>query len=624
MKLTLLLLPAAAAGALAYLLTPAVCALARRIGALDPPGPRKVHDRVIPRLGGAAVVPAIVAVLAALFLVDVPGYPHLSPGLCIALTAGLLPVFVVSSWDDIRPLRPATKFIGQFAGALIAVACGVHLNDAVHLFGLTIPLDGFAVPLSVLWIVGVTNAFNIIDGLDGLSAGLGLISSASLATIAVMTPNPEVAVLSSIILGALVGFMPYNMYPARVFLGDSGAAAVGFYLACLALPGGATLSSGMAVLVPLLAMGVPIADTCLSIARRSLRGLQRGAVFGLFEADSEHIHHRLVRMGLDHRRAVLILYGAALGAAAIGILSLFVTASNAALLLATVVAAAFIGVGRLGYDEFAVLRRGVVLRMYDAPVLKIGLFRVFVDIALVMAAFYGAVALKYDDWDLHVYRALLLNCLSVLLPLTVATFWAFRLYQRSWRFAGIEDVVGANLAALASAGGGFVLARLVVDPQISGTLFLTYVSLLMVLVSAARSSFRVLAYAKESGRKDGRRVAIYGAGVGGTMALREIHSNEALRMHAVGFIDDDPRKAGRRVNGYPVLGSGSDLETLARTLRLDAVILASNKIPADRVHLAMLACHATDVDVLRFSVDIHSLRMSPVSAHAVGLASAAL
>ena len=219
MTIVSLLLPAVVAGAIAFALTPLVSMLARRVGAIDIPNPRKVHLSPTPRLGGVAVVAALVATLGGLWLLRASTYPGLSTNLSIALTLGLFPIFLVSCFDDVYQVGPRVKLAGQLLGAVIAIVAGLHLNDTVHLFEQTIPLGGLAIPLSILWIVGVSNAFNLIDGLDGLSAGLGLIAAASLAIVAVLTENTEIAVLSLVLLGALAGFIPYNLHPARVFLG---------------------------------------------------------------------------------------------------------------------------------------------------------------------------------------------------------------------------------------------------------------------------------------------------------------------------------------------------------------------------------------------------------------------
>ncbi len=378
MKVLLVVLPGLFAAVISYLLTPVSRLLAVKLGAIDRPGPRKIHEAPIPRLGGLAVVSAMVLVLGLLCLFSFPLMQELPRDLFAGLALGLLPILAVSIRDDIRPLGALPKLVAQFAGAGIAVWLGIRLGAEVHVFAQPIQLGYLAIPISVLWIVGLTNAFNLVDGLDGLSAGLALISSLSLAAVSFLVGRYGMASASLVLSGALIGFLPYNIYPAKVFLGDSGATAIGFCLACLALRGGATLSAGMAILIPVVVLGLPIAETSVSVLRRLLHGTDVGERRSrLLDADRGHFHHRLIALGLGHRRAVLILYGVGLILAACGLASMFLTTRKAALLFATLLCAAFIGLARLGYYEFAVIRRGLVLKFYETPVLRAALFPVF-------------------------------------------------------------------------------------------------------------------------------------------------------------------------------------------------------------------------------------------------------
>jgi len=596
----------------------------RYAGVFDPPGPRKIHYRPVPRIGGAAVVLSVLAVLGFLVLRAPAWLPQIPGRLALGLVLGVLPVFLISLRDDVRPLGPMPRFLAQLAGGTIAIACGIHLGASIHLFGYTIPLGPFAFPLTLMWMVCITNAFNLIDGLDGLSAGLALIASVSLAALAIVAANMSLLLLSLLLVGALIGFLPFNTYPARVFLGDCGATAVGFWLSCLALPGGFTLPAGMAVLVPLLAVGVPVADTLLSMARRLVRRVEDPGAGGVFDADTEHIHHRLLHAGLDHRRVVLVLYAIGIAAAAVGVLSLLVTAGNAGLLVMTLIAAAFIGVARLGYDEFALIRRGIVLRFYDAPVLQLGFFRVFVDIVLIATAYYLAIVLKYEAWDVQSFRRLGLAALELTLPLTVAAFWTFRMYERSWRFASMDDVVGAGFAVLTSGAASFVLARMTLRPPVRATDFALYTIVLLVLVGAARSSFRIIEAVHERRQTGGLRVAIYGAGLRGMTAVKELQHGELCDVQIVGFIDDDPAKQSRRIGGYPVLGAVATLEAVIDRFKLGGVVLASESLTKENLAAAMAICQRVDVDLLQFSVDVHSLSLSRASERALSAPAASL
>ena len=277
MTLLYLSLSPVLAALLSFLLTPRVRRLAVRIGAVDRPGPRKVHSTAVPRLGGLAVVASGAIVVGLLFWSALPQVDRIAAGLALGLTFGLLPILICSLADDLRPLRALPKFATQLAGASIAVGFGIRLGAQIHLFSRTIDLGWLAIPISILWLVGLTNAFNLVDGLDGLSAGLALVSAVSLAGAALFVGQSGLAMLALVLAGALAGFLPYNIYPAKIFLGDSGATAIGFALGCLALRGGSTLSSGLAILAPMLVLGLPIAETLVSMARRLVSGSIRSS-----------------------------------------------------------------------------------------------------------------------------------------------------------------------------------------------------------------------------------------------------------------------------------------------------------------------------------------------------------
>jgi UDP-GlcNAc:undecaprenyl-phosphate GlcNAc-1-phosphate transferase len=440
-----LILPGAAAAALAFALTPLAARVAVMIGAIDMPGQRKIHNGPTPRLGGLAVVSAIAAVWATgVWLFDI----SLPRELSIGLSLGALPILAVSALDDVRPVGPGFKFLAHVVGASIAVAGGVSLGHVVHLFDVAIPLGVWATPLSIVWLVGVTNAFNLIDGLDGLSAGLALIASLCMAAVFVLVGQPTMAGAALVLAGALAGFLPYNLHPARLFLGDSGATAIGFCLGAFALEGGSTLSSGFAALVPVFIMGLPIADTFIAVARRTISRLEsRGG--GVFVPDRNHIHHRLLAHGFDHARAVLILYGAGLVCAVVAFGSMFLRVRHAALFIVAVLVAGVIGVRRLGYDEFAFIRRGTVLRVYESPVVNTSMFVVFADLATSALAAYLALVLKLDTWSLSDTGGMLVDLVAVFAPLTGWVFWYCGVYRGNWRVASGADRARACGAAIA-------------------------------------------------------------------------------------------------------------------------------------------------------------------------------
>jgi UDP-GlcNAc:undecaprenyl-phosphate/decaprenyl-phosphate GlcNAc-1-phosphate transferase len=290
-----------AAIVLALILTPGARALGRRLGIVDLPGQRKIHTTSVPRLGGVSVTLAAVLALAAATAAggaDVSDVQAWLP----ALLGGLI-VFGVGLWDDLRPVRPLTKLAFQVAGAAVAVALGVRI-DHVTLFGTTLALGLLGVPLTIAWIVGVTNAFNLMDGLDGLATGLAIIAAGTCAAVSISRGDAQGGLLLVALLGALCGFLPYNFNPATIFLGDSGSLVVGYVLAVTAITGLQKGATALAVAVPLLIFALPLSETVLSVIRRT-RGLGLRHVFA---PDRGHMHHRLLGLGLSQRNAVLLLY----------------------------------------------------------------------------------------------------------------------------------------------------------------------------------------------------------------------------------------------------------------------------------------------------------------------------
>jgi UDP-GlcNAc:undecaprenyl-phosphate/decaprenyl-phosphate GlcNAc-1-phosphate transferase len=610
MTLLLFAAPPVLAALLAYAMTPSVRRLALRIGAIDHPGPRKIHAIPTPRLGGAAVVAAIIIVLAAVFFFAPAGVHAIPPPLLVALALGLLPILSVSLIDDLRSLKAAPKFLAHFAGASIAVALGIHLGSTVHFLGYQLHIGWLAIPISILWLAGITNAFNIVDGLDGLSSGLALISAISLTAVSLLTHHYDMAAAAAVLAGALAGFLPHNIFPAKIYLGDTGATAIGFMLGCLTLGGGSTTSAGLAVILPMVVLGLPLAETTLSMIRRSVRKLN-GKTGGIFEADSNHIHHRLLALGFDHKRAVFMLYGVGLLLAGCAFASLFMTQQNAGLLLLTLFIAALVGVAKLGYDEFALVRSGVVLRFYHGPVLRRGLFVVFADLAMVVIALYAAVVLKYDDWGVVTHRAMVLHFLTLLPATTLVVFALMRMYRHSWSVANIDDMIRSSGAVVTSTAVAFLASRFSSPEPASATFFITYMIVLLGLVTASRASYRVLFYLNRKSNQDGDPVVIYGAGKAGALALREILNNSDVTMKPIGFIDDDPAKSGRILNGYPVLGNLTDLSDMVVSGRALGVIVASDKIPMLRVNHAKALCENHGGWMRVFQVNFQLLRTEP-------------
>jgi UDP-GlcNAc:undecaprenyl-phosphate GlcNAc-1-phosphate transferase len=597
-----LVLPGFVAAALAFALTPLTARLALLVGAIDQPGWRKTHAVPVPRLGGLAVVGASAAVWTAAQLVGV-----LPPReWWIGLVVGGLPILAVSVMDDVKGVGAGRKFLAQVTGASLAVTNGVSLGEVVHLFDVAIVLGVWAAPLSVVWLVGVTNAFNLIDGLDGLSAGLALIAALCMAAVFALVGQPIMAGAALVLAGALAGFLPFNLHPARLFLGDTGATWIGFSLAAFALKGGSTLSSGFAALVPVLIMGLPIADTLIAMARRTVRRLEhrRG---GVFVADRNHIHHRLLALGIDHRRAVLILYGAGLVCAVGAFASLFLQARHAALFLVGVLVAGAVGIRRLGYDEFAFIRRGTMLRAYKPAVVNTAMFVVFADLAMSAVAGYLAIGLRLDGWNLRGTVEALVDLVVVLAPLTVVVFWYNGVYHRTWRVADVTDLASVSGAAIiVSAAGAIVHPLLSPVPQPT-SVFVIYGLVSVVLVTSARAAYVVLRNSQRRASHQGVPVLVYGAGRHGAAAAQELLENPGSGLRPIGFVDDDPGTTGRLLKGLPVLGRSYELEPLVAAYRAKAVVLVSSRVTTDCQERIADACNRAGIGLFQMGVQLERL-----------------
>src|SRR3954469_14354503 len=284
------------AAAIVVLLTPAVGGMARLLGVVDRPEGRRLNRRTVPRLGGLALFFGIF--VPALAFLDLSGETR-------GLLLGAAAATTVGAIDDFRGLRWWEKFGGQLAAACIPVGFGIW----VHRF--TFPIVGIhtlpkwlGMPLSVLWIVAIMNMVNFLDGLDGLAAGVSAISAFTFPLIALSLPRPEInaAILSAVVLGACIGFLRHNLYPARIFMGDSGALLLGFVLATIPLQGLLKTASIVTLFFPLLVLAVPIVDTTFVVARR-LKHRER-----IFEADQAHLHYRFLRRGFSQVRAAIYIW----------------------------------------------------------------------------------------------------------------------------------------------------------------------------------------------------------------------------------------------------------------------------------------------------------------------------
>jgi UDP-GlcNAc:undecaprenyl-phosphate GlcNAc-1-phosphate transferase len=337
----------AAATLISLVITRAVREVVIRFGWLDKPNNgRHLHTRAVPRLGGVAIFAAFT--LAAVVAFAAAQLFNIAPGVSIRTVLGiLLPaclILVLGLLDDIFSLGPYLKFGVQAIAALWLYwgGFGIHL---LSFYSGHATLGSFmALPLTIFWVLLITNAFNLIDGLDGLSAGSALFSTLIIFAVALIRHTPLVSVLSIVLAGVIFGFLRYNFHPASIFLGDSGSLFIGFLLSALALASSQKSTTVVAVAIPVVAFGLPLVDVCLSVVRRCMNGKP------LFVGDEDHVHHKLIKRGFSHGQAVLVLYAVA---AAFGILSLTLLHSELMIgfVLLLVGLGVWLGIQQLRYVE---------------------------------------------------------------------------------------------------------------------------------------------------------------------------------------------------------------------------------------------------------------------------------
>lgn len=337
-----------------FVLTKLVRDVAIRKGLVVAPAqPRHLHQYALPRLGGVAIVFSFLLATAAALVVTRFLSPGLPPSLKPLLT--ILPpailIFLLGVYDDIRGVGPYWKFLVQAIAGSMLFAGGLRILDLPVLFGAHQFSWFTGLPLTILWVMAITNAFNLIDGLDGLAAGSALFSTLVVFVVALLGNMSLISLITLALAGAILGFLRYNFNPATIFLGDCGSLFIGFMLSALALSGAQKAPTIIAVAIPVVSFGLPILETSLSVLRRFISGRP------VFTADREHIHHKLLQRGMSHRQVVILLYGVSAMFALLSLFLLWPTGSTLGLVLAVLGTGVWIGVQHLGYLEFGELRR---------------------------------------------------------------------------------------------------------------------------------------------------------------------------------------------------------------------------------------------------------------------------
>jgi UDP-GlcNAc:undecaprenyl-phosphate GlcNAc-1-phosphate transferase len=590
---------------LALALTPLVRWLARRRGFVARPKIDRWHKNPTATVGGVAIWLTVVCVYLALI-------PHTAYGWVIMGATTFL--FLVGLIDDLVHIKPYQKLIGQVMGAALVVYYGLALP-----WTRSLPVN---MVITIFWLIGITNAVNLLDNMDGLAAGIASIASVFLTVSFMAGGQPTEALMSSVLAAALLGFLVYNSNPATIFMGDCGSMFIGFLLASAALvnvSGGRSRTFVPVLAVPILVLFIPIFDTTFVTILRKLSG--RAASQG----GRDHTSHRLVALGMSERRAVWMLYGLAglSGLLAITVRSMKPDVSLALIagftLLLTLLGVYLAGVK--GYDEeeqaIAATEKPRFAFLVDFSY-KRRIFEVLLDIVLIMLAYWSAYAIKFEPFSNSPAWKLFLRTLPVLVVVRLAAFLFFGVYRGIWRYTSIDDLMSFAKAVAA----GSIVSMLIILFKLrfqgfSRAVFLIDALVMLMLLAGSRMAFRLFRQVLPvANGDDGRRVLIYGAGDAGELLLRELQNNRDLRCSPVGFMDDDPKKQGKVIHGLRVFGGNGLLKKVIDQQRVEQVLISTPRLSAERTSEIQRECEAHNIEVKRMAIRIEDLddaRLPPIT-----------
>ena len=570
-------------------LTPICRGVARRLGLTAKPKEDRWHQRPTALFGGIAIAIPTLALGATLPWAEV--WPLLVCGALVAAFGGV---------DDFFSLKPSTKLIVQIVLASVLVFFGYRLGWTDSL-----TLD---LMLTLFWVVGITNAFNLLDNMDGLCAGTAIVAGGfTLVGIASADATAPVGLYLAALLGATAGFLVYNFHPATIFMGDTGSLFLGLNLAAVTLiarSDGATNSSLLsATAAPVLLLLVPILDTTLVTAVRLLSGRKPS------QGGRDHTSHRLVAIGLSQRAAVAVLWllAAAGGTAAVALQSFdssLVGIATVTLLLGAVIFGVYLARIRV-YDDahFLKLREGNVTPLVADFMYKRRVAEVLLDLCLVSLAYYTAYHLRFDVFVLAENYGYFLQSLPLVVSVQIIALFVVGGYRGAWHQFGMMDAVvfvkGVLLGALTSQ---IVLLYAYRFESYSRAVFVIYSAVLLLLLCGTRASFRLLGEFVLRRRVVGQRCIVYGTGSASLATIREAFGELPLRF--VGFIDDDPHQRRLRVSGYSVLGDYRKLIGMIEREELDCVVLNTRIIDVDRLTELEAVCQQHTVSLLRLHIHV--------------------
>lgn len=586
MLITLTLVFLSAFG-LSLALTPGARVLARKTNVVARTKRDRWHHGTVPLLGGVAIFASFALIAGAV------GGWALAP--LIACSAA---VFALGLVDDVRRLSAATKLVVQvtIAATLIYIAPIWQLTGWVVVDYL----------LALLWLVGITNAFNLLDNVDGLAAGVALLAAACYVP-ALWGAAPELLIAIAAFAGSAAGFLLYNFQPASIFMGDSGSQFLGFFLASISLLVAPGLQSRVLPItaVPVLILLVPIFDTTFVALTRRMAG--RSPLTG----GRDHTSHRLVALGIGERRAVILLYLLTAAGGSIAASLQYIDSSHGFIaIVAYILLLAGLGVllGHVKVAEGETRPAAAAQPLIGEITARNRVIEVLIDLALIGLAYYAAFAFRFQGDEFSHFLPYFAASFPAVLGIQLAGLWLAGKYRQVWRRFGASELVnivkGVAIGVAASVILVLYLYRFV---GFSRAVFVIQPALLTVLLIGSRVAITRLDEYLLGRRRTGELTLLYGAGRRGLMLARELLEDLSLALQPIGFVDDDRAKQGLHVEGLPVLGTGDQLPALLAQYQPDQVLVTPVSFPPEKLAEIERACRRAGVGVRRLRFELEEL-----------------
>lgn len=572
---------------LSLISTPFIRRLAFKYQFVSSPRIDRWHKNPTALLGGIGIY--LSCLLSVVFLLFNDSVNFKLWGWCLGGTL----LFIVGLIDDKFRLTPYIKLFAQIIAACLAMFFGIMLGFPEN--------NLLAIPLTLLWIVGITNAFNILDNIDGLAAGIVAISSLMVFFSSVIFSNNPLGILGLVIAGSALGFLPYNFNPAKIFMGDSGSMFLGYSIAVISITGTTRHISNLLItlFVPVLILSVPIFDTIFVVLIRKLQGKR------IFEGGKDHTSHRLVTLGLSQKKTVLLLYTIS---TIFGLIAILYTRLN----IFVISAIAFLGIVIMiffglflfeGTSYSSKLKVRPLLPKANNKVVLNAVFlhkrriiEVLLDFIFICLAYYAAYFLRFEGELLGSNIELIKGSIIWIILIKISVFFIFGLYRGMWRYISISDFFTIfKVVSLGSAFSILFLTFLFRFKDYSRAVFFIDWLVLLFLILGSRFLFRMVGEFLIRLKKTGKKVLIFGAGDAGEMVVREIKRNSALDYNIMGFLDDDLAKVGNKIQGIPVLGARYDIQNLAHTKGIEEIIIAMPSIDDDNLSEIIRICKDNNI-----------------------------